>query len=257
MSFSNVGRVWSEQSFREYLAKLPRPTKWSPKAICLHHTAAPSLATRPDGLTAQHIINIRDYYSKRLGWSSGPHLFTDDDDIFGMTPLHERGVHAVSFNSSAIGIEALGHYDIENPLAGRGLHVWTTTAAATKALVEWLGISIDSKTILFHRDDQKTSKTCPGTKVLKMFIFDLLASKKGEPIKIVPPIEDHDDLVAAAKWLVENKGYSWSDTKRLLKKRADKLFYFGEEWLEGARYDATAGTTLAPLSELVTIPRKV
>ena len=39
-----------------------------------------------------------------------------------------HGVHAVSFNSTGVGIEMLGNYDIEDPRTGRGLQVLTTTA---------------------------------------------------------------------------------------------------------------------------------
>ena len=75
----------------------------------MHHTAAPSLAQRPRGLTIQHIRNIQNYYQSQLGWSSGPHLFIDDDQIFGMSSLERRGIHAVSFNRTHIGIEVLGN----------------------------------------------------------------------------------------------------------------------------------------------------
>jgi hypothetical protein len=255
MSFNAVGKVWSETSFREYLATLKRP-QWNPKAITLHHTASPSLEMRPVGLTAQHITNIRNYY-KGLGWNSGPHLFSDENDIFGMTPLNEKGVHAKSFNSTAIGIEVLGDYDREDPLSGRGLECWTTAAAATKALVDWLGLPINNSTILFHRDDPRTSKTCPGTKVLKPWFIDLL--RKKAPIKPTVPDENTveepgDTLQPVGQWLVENRGYSWDQIKGKLHTKAGMFYYFGEEWLEGARYDAKVKTTVAPLSELQGIP---
>ena len=134
MSYNNVGKVWTPDSFGEYLKTLKKPD-WA-KAVCLHHTAAPSLAQRPKGFTIQHIENMRDFY-KGMGWKSGPHLYTDEDQIFGMTPLTETGVHAVSFNRSAIGIEALGFYSKgqENPISGRGLQVWQTTSWVTVNLL--------------------------------------------------------------------------------------------------------------------------
>ena len=103
MSFANVGKVWSSSSFNEYLKTVKKPS-WA-RAVTLHHTAAPSLAQRPTGFTIQHIENIKSYYSQKLGWKKGPHLFTDEDEIFGMTPLTLTGIHAVSFNSYSIGIE--------------------------------------------------------------------------------------------------------------------------------------------------------
>ena len=46
-------------------------------------------------------------YKNTLGWSAGPHLFTDEDQIWGMCDFSKKGVHAVSFNKRAIGIEVL------------------------------------------------------------------------------------------------------------------------------------------------------
>lgn len=169
MSYGNVGKSWKLDKFKDYLATI-QPPAWV-KAVVLHHTAAPKLATRPDGLTDQHIRNIEDFYKNDRGWSAGPHLFIDDHRIMGMTPLTEKGVHAVSFNSTAIGIEVLGDYDDENPRSGRGLVAWENTFQATSALLAWLKLTPGPKTVLFHRDDPKTSKSCPGTKVTKDWVL--------------------------------------------------------------------------------------
>ena len=156
MSYANVGKAWTPESFARHLRTVD--LSWA-KGITLHHTAAPSLAQRPHGLTVQHIENIASFY-KRLGWSRGPHLFIDDDQIFGMTPLSRSGIHAVSFNRTHIGVEVLGNYDSESPSEGRGQACWTTAALATRALLDRAGLSVS--TVNGHRDDPKTSKTCPG-----------------------------------------------------------------------------------------------
>jgi len=150
MSFNNTGKVWTVEGFAQYLNSIKAPS-WA-KAVCLHHTAAPSLNQRPDGFLAKHLENLKSYYSSQLGWKSGPHLFIDDDQVWGMTPLTETGVHASSFNRSSIGIEVLGDYDNEDPKKGRGLECWKTTAAATKMLLDWLKLPVNDKTVLFHRD---------------------------------------------------------------------------------------------------------
>ena len=92
MSFANVGKVWTVDSFREYLKGIKRPVY--AKSITLHHTGAPSLGQRPRGFLIQHIHNIQSFY-KSLGWNRGPHLFIDEDQFFGMTPLTVSGIHAV------------------------------------------------------------------------------------------------------------------------------------------------------------------
>ena len=135
MGYENVGHVWSPQSLEEYLGTIKKPD-WV-EAITLHNTGVPSLGQRPKGLSVGQVGNIRDYYRNSLGWSAGPHLFIDEDEIYGMTDFRHRGVHAVSFNSYAIGIEVLGWYNKEDPKSGRGLSCWETATAAARVLLNW------------------------------------------------------------------------------------------------------------------------
>ena len=185
MSFSNVGKVWDAVSFRKHVEGLN--LSWA-KGITMHHTAAPSLEQRPRGLTIQHIRNIQYFYQKTKQWSRGPHLFIDDDQIFGMSPLTERGIHANSFNSSHIGIEVLGAYDEEGPNSGRGLSCWQTAAQAVAILIE---LHPHLKQINGHRDDPRTSKSCPGKKVdldaFRLAVADFMDGKTEEPKLSFPP----------------------------------------------------------------------
>jgi len=168
MSFSAVGQVFDMKSFSAHLAGLS--LAWA-DSVCIHHTAFPDLSMRPSGWTIQHMRNLASYYGGELGWSAGPHLFTDEDQIFGLSPLTARGVHAASFNARSIGIEMLGNYDTEDPMSGRGAQVIETTAAAVACLLARLGKSANETTVKFHRDDPKTSKTCPGRKVSKAYFL--------------------------------------------------------------------------------------
>lgn len=245
MSYANVGKVWTTESFDEYLNKIAAPL-WANK-ICLHHTAAPSLAQRPKGLTIQHIINIRDYYKNNLGWNRGPHLFIDEDQIFGMTPLAVKGIHAASFNSNAIGIEVLGDYDSENPLSGRGNECWETAAKTVNALAKWLDIPINTTTLLFHRDDPKTSKTCPGTKVKKDWFIKLCQESVGNPVQ--EPEVDILESIAVVPYLVDVKKWKWADASAALKRVGNVYTLNGKE-LDYAYYNTKAQTTFAPKREI-------
>ena len=174
--FNNVGQGWTREGFKAYLAGLKRPT-WC-DSITLHHTASPTLADRPKGLTVQHIKNIQWGYENERRFRAGPHLFIDDTAgkcVMGMTPLYRPGVHAVSFNATSIGIEVLGDYDSEDPKSGRGLAAWQNAAAAAKALLAWLGLPASGRTVHFHRDDPRTTKTCPGEPVAKDWVLELIA----------------------------------------------------------------------------------
>ncbi|MEM9454874.1 MAG: N-acetylmuramoyl-L-alanine amidase [Myxococcota bacterium] len=172
MGYENVGRVWSVQELGRYLRTLEAPA-WC-DAITFHHTGVPSLEMRPQGLLARHMDATRHYYENELGWSAGPHLFIDDDECWGMCDFRSTGVHARSFNSRAIGIEVLGNYNEESPNTGRGLACWETAFGAGRLLLDWLGLEIHAGTVLFHRDDPKTTKTCPGSNVEKSWVLENL-----------------------------------------------------------------------------------
>lgn len=167
-----LGKAYTPTEFTAYLATL-KWSAWKPSHIVIHHCAEPSLAQRPHGFINQHMLNLQDFYEGK-GWSAGPHLFTDDDQIWTFSPMTARGVHAVSFNATGIGIEMLGDYDTEDPKSGRGQQVLQTTAAATKAIMARLGL--DKSCIRFHRDDPKTNKACPGKKITKEWFLSLLDS---------------------------------------------------------------------------------
>jgi hypothetical protein len=161
MGYQNVGLVWDRDSFYKW-AKTQN-VSWA-KGVTMHHTASPSLAQRPHGLKIEHMHNLQHYYQQELGWSAGPHLFIDEDQIWGMSSIESPGTHAKSFNATHIGIEVLGNYDgAESPITGRGLECWTTAAHAVRALLDVMGL--DASDINGHRDDPKTSKTCPGSTV--------------------------------------------------------------------------------------------
>jgi len=252
MSFANVGKVWSVDGLREYLSKIT-PPKWC-TGICVHHTASPSLKQRPKGFTAQHIENMRYGYVHDRGWSAGPHFYTDEDQIWGMTPPNIKGVHAVAFNSSTIGIEVLGDYDSEDPMMGRGAACWGTTAEAIKIIMEWLKLPINESTIKFHREDPKTSKSCPGDKITKTWLLRLIDNTFIMPAATKPVIVNTNEKLPVVEYVVKNCGYTEAAATKLLTNKKG-MFFFGNDWLEGALYDAKLQATVAPISELKNIAK--
>ena len=253
MSFANVGKVWTTNGLREYLSTINAP-KWC-TGICIHHTAAPSLKQRPRGYTAQHIENMKYGYVHDRKWSAGPHFYTDDDQIWGMTPPNVRGVHAVAFNSNSIGIEVLGDYDSEDPMMGRGAACWAMTAEAIKVIMEWLKLPINESTIRFHREDPKTNKTCPGSKITKAWLLRLIDNTFIMPIATKPVAVDVVQKLPVVEYVVKNCGYTEAAAIKLLTNKKG-MFFFGNDWLEGASYDAKLQATVAPLSELQQIAKK-
>lgn len=251
MSYNAIGKVWSIESFENALKIAAKPA-WC-NSICLHHTALPSLVMRPKGLLMEHIHNMKSGYVEK-GWRSGPHLYIDEDQIYAMTPLAEKGIHAVSFNSRSIGIEVLGNYDSEDPFTGRGLQCWQLAAKTTSALLKWLNLPTSNQTVLFHRDDPKTSKTCPGKKIEKDWFINLM-NKESAVVDAVGSNKIAIQRKPVIEYVTTNKGYTSAEAIKLLSRKGN-LFFFGNDWLEGAMYDASQGSTVAPIEELQQIPKK-
>lgn len=185
MGFGDVGKVWTLESYKAHLAKTKNSQGF--RAVTCHHCAAPSLAQRPQGFKLMHLQNMRDFYRGEKGWSSAPHGYIDENEIWGMCPLTERGIHAASFNSYSVGLEMLGDFDSEDPKSGRGLQVATLTAGVVAALLDWMGKEPSDSTVLFHRDDPKTTKTCPGTRFGKDWFLELVKAGGGVPVPAAKP----------------------------------------------------------------------
>jgi|LULW01.1.fsa_nt_gb hypothetical protein len=174
--FPIVGRRFSSSEFVAYLRSSDlKHMEWEPTGITVHHTAYPHLGMRPEGFTEAHMKNLRSYYKNTRGWRSGPHLFTDDNGIWVLTPLTKRGVHAASFNASRIGIEMLGDFDHkDDPDNGRGRICTDFAKFAAAALMKYVPISTGK--LNFHRHDPLTSKTCPGKNIdFQLFEEDVIA----------------------------------------------------------------------------------
>lgn len=171
MAIPFVGKRMTRLEFTEYLDSL-KFSSFNPTFVTLHHTASPTLAQRPNGFSSQHLRNLLHYYQNTLGWNGAPHVFVDDqgDGIIVFQRMDRRGVHAASFNSKSWGVEMLGYYDTESFDTGRGHIVRDNAMQALAIMCKRLHVNAD--TIKFHRDDPKTSKTCPGTKVKKSYVVN-------------------------------------------------------------------------------------
>jgi hypothetical protein len=110
---------------------------------------------------------------------------------------------------------------------------------------------------LFHRDDLKTTKSCPGRLVGKQWVLDLINKTDiDETCRCLEPKETPKQFVPAAAYLQEIKNYSMEEIALYLKRDEDGLFYFKGIWLEGAYYDKNKKATIAPISELSDVPKK-
>lgn len=148
---------------------------WRPRFVTTHHTGAPDLATwyawqkrKVPVSDEQWMRNLASYYGNEMKWSSGPQFFFTPANYCVLTPPDRRGVHAVSFNGLSWGVEMVGDFDrerLEGPLRDRyvaglaALHIATGLKVAPYQYA--------TQGLHFHRDDPKTSKTCPGRSIDK------------------------------------------------------------------------------------------
>ena len=157
---------------------------WRPRFVTMHHTGGPSLATwktynhgnRKVPITdEQWMRNLAAYYGNELGWSAGPHFFFTPDNFCALSLPDRRGVHAVSFNANSWGVECVGDFDSEAftpDLANRYAQGLACLHLATGLSPE--NYQFNASGLHFHRDDPKTKKTCPGRKVDKLKMVDLV-----------------------------------------------------------------------------------
>lgn len=241
MSYKNCGMSWDRASLRAYLAKLTPPA-WC-KGVTFHHTAEPDLAMRPKGWSAQLMRYVSEGYTNDRGWDRGPHFYPDDDEVWGLTPPTEKGIHAASFNSTHLGIEVLGNYDKhDDAKSGRGLACWKTAFWTAAEILKWLGLQPLSTTINFHRDDPKTTKSCPGTDISKEWVIAGVFAAMGGEAPARP--DSASERIAISDWLA-------AQGKNLSIVRDSKgCVLVGGIWIESALYDKTTEKTTALVSEL-------
>ena len=263
MGYELEGKQWKCDEFEKYITSIKDTLGWA-DSVTIHHMAFPDLGMRPDGLTLQHMRNLRSYYENELGWSAGPHLFVDDHYISGMSGLHRRGVHAVSFNANSIGIEMLGSYDKgdNDPFNGRGYLVLNRTAKAVAILLKAMGLKATKDTIHFHRDDPRTSKTCPGTAIEKDWFVSLVKSHEdedgGDDDVVIPvdepfmPLYDGVYVEHNNKWYVEISKYS-KQVFDITPEITDKMFIIDGRDITDTFYDKDTFTTFGSLKEILNI----
>lgn len=244
MSFKNVGKSWTRTELRSYLSGLARPG-WA-KGITLHNTDEPALDYKAwaKGWNTQLVRNMVDGYKRKV-WDSGPHFYPDDHCIWGLTPPTEQGIHAKSFNRTHFGIEALGDFDRESPISGRGAKVWANTFDCAAEIMIWMGWKSAKDRINFHRDDPKTDKTCPGTLVSREWVLAGIEDALKSPLELVEANPAHK-LVSVAEWTAARQ------KPCRITRDSRGLTMVNGIWIETAVYDRVLERTMASEKELQT-----
>lgn len=179
----NVGGVFATTAeFLKYLDGIKWGV-WRPKFVTMHHTGAPDLKTwngyQTKGISdKQWLTNLASYYGNKLGWRAGPHFFFTPKHFCVLSPPTSRGVHAVSFNATSWGVECVGNFDSE-PFEGAIKDKYIDGLACLHLAT---GLPVDpykfnQQGLHFHRDDPRTSKTCPGTNVSKQGLIQAIKAR--------------------------------------------------------------------------------
>lgn len=195
-----VGKCFpTAAAFLDYLEGLKFGV-WRPRYVTMHHTGAPDLKTWRGWQTRakpvsdeQWLKNLAQYYGETMRWSSGPQFFFTPNNFCVLSPPTARGVHAVSFNSNSWGVECVGDFDRE-PFEGavKAKYVEGLACLHLATGLPLAPFERGARGLHFHRDDPKTSKTCPGRHVAKA---DMIASVQAKMIELSGGGEHVDEHV--------------------------------------------------------------
>lgn len=180
-----VGKCFpTAAQFLAYLDGLKWGT-WRPRFVTMHHTGAPNLKTwrdwqsRPKPISdEQWMKNLAAYYGNEMKWSSGPQFFFTPNNFCVLSPPTGRGVHAVSFNAMSWGVECVGDFDVEKfDGAVRDKYIEGLACLHIASGLALAPYERGVRGLHFHRDDPKTTKTCPGKNVKKDEVIKLVQAK--------------------------------------------------------------------------------
>jgi hypothetical protein len=173
MSWATItGKEFTATEFKNYVARLS--IFQGAKFCVVHSTGAPTLQQwyHSKGWPPKRRINesLPDFYkSKKPPWHAGPHLFIDQDFIWGFTPMTVAGVHTPSWNDRSIGVEIVGNMDVE-PFTEQHRKLVAAALGVIHSKMDWdpAKFVLGKSGLHFHREDPKTThKDCPGRNVVK------------------------------------------------------------------------------------------
>ena len=159
---------------------------WKPKFPTLHNTGDPSLARwKRYGATPQERwgANLNNYF-QGMGWHAGPHFVCCPDYIWYLSDLAEDGVSVSCWNHSTVGIEMVGDYEVgsDDFTTGDGARVRDNAVFLLAVLCRKFGWRIDdyvqgASGLHFHKECPQDHHACPGSKVSKSSIIQLVKAQ--------------------------------------------------------------------------------
>ena len=183
-----------------------------PTYLIIHHSASP---------IHQSFVAINAYHTRKwnfiskLGFGCGYHyVITSDGELHQAREDNEAGAHAIGRNFDSIGICVVGWFDKGHDKLPTQKQQDSLGELLSKKMAEY---SIPRDKVLFHRDMEGVSKSCPGYNITHDLINNLLDMYKVDS-KLRNAIED-----------ITGKDYKKMDSEKLQEKAAKDLEEFSEK----------------------------
>ncbi len=182
----------------DVLAILKGPKPAAKAGITYHNTGVPNIARAKEIGLGKYVKNCGGYYERPksqggMGWNSGPHRFVGHDGgpyakSMEGTPLDMGGTHSPSWNgtgpNSRVGIEMIADFRGQGApsLKGRasddddfgsGQIIKIGTCRIGAAVLFRMGLPVNDKTVMLHKEDRATDHDCPGRDIEKKEMVEL------------------------------------------------------------------------------------
>lgn len=142
----------------------------------IHHTWKPAHSS----FDGENHIKLQEgmyhYHTVVNGWDDiGQHLtlFPDGKWLTGR-PFHKTPASISGWNTGALAVEMLGNFDLPGTGEFNSLGYDRLEGRQREEILKLIKYFIDrygEKTIIFHRDNPNTKKTCPGTSLSKEILI--------------------------------------------------------------------------------------
>jgi N-acetylmuramoyl-L-alanine amidase len=172
-----------------------------PKYIVLHHSAGPITQTA-EAINEYHKRKWN-FKSSLGGYAGYQYIIEKNGRATQWRADNEMGAHTIGRNHDSIGICVVGWFDKGHDKLPTEKQQEALSELLNKKMTEY---SIPKKNILFHRDVQGVTKSCPGYNITKEFIYNLLdmknyyiTSELRDELKKIWDDFDHDDKESQIK----------------------------------------------------------
>lgn len=151
--------------------------KYTFKQLHIHHTWKPAHSSFTGKNHIQLQQSMKNHHVKNNGWADiGQHLtlFPDGAWVTGR-PFNMSPASISGWNTGALAVEMLGNFDLPGTGEYNNLGYDKLEGKQKEEILKLIRYFIDKygeKSIVFHREGPKVTKTCPGTSLNKQELIN-------------------------------------------------------------------------------------